>query len=60
MKSGYRTAYRLADNFETFEQKFDQWTSNCITRGYGSIFDARAIAKLTLTQRRFLLLPQQL
>jgi len=59
MRSGYRTAYRVADNFEALDQQLDQWTGNCITKIYTSMFDAKAIAKLTATQRRFLMLPQQ-
>jgi RNA-directed DNA polymerase len=59
MKSGYRTAYRVADNFEALDRQLDQWTGNCITKVYTSMFDAKAIAKLTAIQRRFLLLPQQ-
>jgi RNA-directed DNA polymerase len=58
MKSGYRTAYRVADNFDTLDQQLDQWTGNCINKIYTSMFDAKAITKLTPTQRRFLLLPQ--
>lgn len=57
MKSGYRTAYRVADNFETLDQQLDQWTDNCITKVYASMFDTKTIANLTTTQRRFLLLP---
>jgi hypothetical protein len=57
MKSGYRTAYRVADNFEALDQQLDQWTGNCISKVYTSMFDAKAIANLTKTQRRFLLLP---
>ena len=57
MKSGYRTAYRIADNFELLNQRLEQWASNCITKIYTSIFDANAIARLTPTQRQFLLLP---
>lgn len=59
MKSGYRAAYRVADNYEALDQQLDQWTSNCITKVYTSMFDAKSIAKLTATQRRFLLLQQQ-
>lgn len=57
MKSGYRTAYRVADNFRSLDQKLDQWTGNCITKVYTSMFDAKEIANLTAPQRRFLLLP---
>jgi len=59
MKSGYRTAYRVADNFEDLDHQLDQWAGNCIIKVYTSMFDATAIAKLTSTQRRFLLLPQK-
>ena len=57
MKFGYRTAYHVADNFEALDQQLDQWTGNCITKVYTSMFGAKAIANLTITQRRFLLLP---
>ncbi len=59
MKSGYRTAYRVADNFEALGQQLDQWMDNCITKIYTSMFEPKAIAKLTAAQRRFLLLPKQ-
>jgi RNA-directed DNA polymerase len=57
MKSGYRTAYRVADNFKTLDERLDQWADNCISKIYSSMFDAKAIARLTPNQRRFLLLP---
>jgi RNA-directed DNA polymerase len=57
MKAGYKAAYRLADNFDRFEQQLEQWTGNCITKIYSSMFTQRVIDKLTAAQRRFLMLP---
>lgn len=57
MKAGYRAAYRLADNFDAFEQQLDQWMSNCIVKIYSSIFTPNAINRLTKNQKRFLMLP---
>ena len=57
MKSGYRAAYHLADNYEQFFQQLDQWSNNCIERVYSSIFTQPKIDSLTKGQRRFLLLP---
>jgi hypothetical protein len=57
MKSGYRTAYSVADNFELLDQNLEQWAANCIVKVYTSIFDYKSIEKLSKIQRRFLLLP---
>jgi len=58
MKSGYRAAYGVADNFASFDQKLDQWAGNCVIKVYTSMFDATAISKLRPKQRRFLLIPE--
>ena len=57
MKSGYRAAYGLADNFEGLSQQLDQWSDNYVISVYASIFTQAKIDRLTKNQRRFLQLP---
>jgi retron-type reverse transcriptase len=57
MKSGYRAAYGLADNFVGLSQQLDQWFSNRVVSVYASIFTQAKIDGLTKNQRRFLQLP---
>lgn len=57
MKSGYKAAYGLADNFDEFSKLLELWSKNCIRSVYGSIFGHDKIAKLSPKCRQFLLIP---
>ena len=56
MRSGYRGAYGLADNFEDFSKQLEIWSNNCIRSVYSSIFGSDKIAKLSQKRRQFLLI----
>lgn len=56
MKSGYKTAYRRAENYEAFEEQMAQWVDNCLVKIYSSIFSRSSVEKLTENQKKFLLL----
>ena len=56
MQAGYKIAYGVADNRDAFYDLLGQWTTNCATKLYSSIFSPSAISRLTLSQRRFLML----
>ena len=58
MKSGYRAAYGIADNFTEFSNYLDLWSDNCIRSVYSSIFGSEKIAKLSPKHRQFLLIPE--
>jgi retron-type reverse transcriptase len=57
MKTGYRIAYGVADNFDTLNQQLNQWTENCLLKIVSSIFGAPAVNRLTSRQKTFLMLP---
>ena len=57
MKSGYRAAYGIADNYSALVGSLDLWSSNCVTKIYGSMFGHDRISRLNAKQRHFLLLP---
>jgi RNA-directed DNA polymerase len=57
MKTGYRIAYGVADNFAFLNQQLDQWAQNCVVRIFRSIFGAPAVNKLNPRQKAFLMLP---
>ena len=56
MRLGYYSAYWGAENLEDFEASLDIWMKECSRRVYASIFGGEAMARLTLPQRRFLML----
>jgi retron-type reverse transcriptase len=57
MKTGYRIAYGVADNFAVFDEQLDRWAQNCALKIFSSIFGAPAVDRLTLRQKTFLMLP---
>jgi hypothetical protein len=57
MKTGYRIAYGVADNFAVLSQQLDQWAQNCVVKVFSSIFGAPAVNKLTPRQKAFLMVP---
>lgn len=57
MKSGYKAAYGLADNFNDLSKSLDVWTDNCIRSVYVSIFGGDRVSKLNHKHRHFLLIP---
>jgi len=59
MRSGYRAAYGIADNFADFNSYLDLWSDNCVIKLYSSIFGYSKVSDLTPRQRRFLLLPEK-
>ena len=56
MKTGYRTAYGVADNFAVLDEQLTRWAQNCVLRIFSSMFGVPAVDQLTPRQRAFLML----
>ncbi len=56
MRMGYYSAYWGADNLDDFAGRLDAWMKECSRKVYVSIFGQEAVNRLTLPQRRFLML----
>jgi RNA-directed DNA polymerase len=58
MKTGYRMAYRVADNFAILDEQLVRWAQNCVLKIFSSIFGVPAVNRLTRRQKAFLMLPE--
>lgn len=58
MKTGYRMAYRVADNFAVLDEQLVRWAQNCVLKIFSSMFGVPAVDRLTRRQKAFLMLPE--
>jgi hypothetical protein len=58
MKTGYRMAYRVADNFPVLDQQLSRWVENCVLKIFSSMFGVPAVSGLKPRQKAFLMLPE--
>lgn len=56
MRTGYMAAYGAADNFKELERRLTLWTRNCIYKVYASIFTPELVSKLSVAQKKFLMI----